>query len=317
MHGTHQATMAVTAAVLVAGGVWIVAQGAAPTLEQARASACTGIYSTAITLKAGVYEGAPFIAGGAMRPRVELIDPGMATGGVGGDGRAEALVLLSESSGGSGDNLYLAVLAADGGKTRNLATVLVGNRVQVRSLAIVNGSIVMETVEAGPNDAMCCPTAKLRRTWTLQNGSVQEGKAEPQGRVSLADLEGWVWTLTSLNWKDPLPSGVTVTAEFRTAKLPAGVTVPDENRGDSVGGTGGCNRYSARMNAGDGAQRLIISPAAATRMACPGDQMQVEDAYFSALVKATSFSFLPGNRLVLTCRDGEATRTLVFVAAEK
>jgi len=32
---------------------------------------------------------------------------------------------------------------------------------------------------------------------------------------------------------------------------------------------------------------------------------------------ASSFSFLPGNRLALTYRDGEATRTLVFVVAGK
>jgi heat shock protein HslJ len=302
---------------LLAGCAALESQGGAPTLIQARSATYTGIYQELVTLKNGVYEGAPFIAGGATRPRVGLIEPGVASGDVGNDGRTELVVLLAESSGGSGDSLYLAVLAADGGKIRNLATALVGNRVQVRSLAVVSGAIVMETVEAGPDDAMCCPTAKRRRTWTLGKKGLEEATAEPQGTVSLADLEGRVWTLASLSWKDPLPAGVTVTAEFTTAKAPAGVPIPERFDGSAVGGNGGCNRYRAGVKAGDGAQSLVISPVAATRMACEGERMKVEDAYFRALAGASSFSFMPGNRLALTYRDGEATRALVFVAPEK
>ena len=289
---------AVAVALAIGSGSWLAAQSGAPTLEQAKVATYTGIYEKQpVALKNGVYEGTPFAPGGASRPRVELIDPGMVTGDVGNSGRIDAVVVLSESSGGSGTQLYLAVLTADGATVRNTATALVGDRVQVRSLAVAKGAIVMETVEAGPNDAMCCPTAKLRRTWTLAGGALKEAKAESQGTVSLADLERRVWTLTSLNWKDPLPAGAIVTAEFKDGR---------------ISGAGGCNRYTAGVKAGDGAQRLTIGQAAATRMMCEGDRMTVEGAFLKALGTVTSFSFLPGARLALTYREAEATRSLVF-----
>jgi len=89
-----QATMAMTVALLLTCGAWMTAQGGAPTLEQAKAATYTGIYDKAITLKGGAYEGVPFAKDSPMRPRVDLIEPGMVTGDLGGDGHAEAVVLV-------------------------------------------------------------------------------------------------------------------------------------------------------------------------------------------------------------------------------
>jgi heat shock protein HslJ len=298
MWARAHAGVAVAAAMLVTGGMWITAQSSVPTLEQARLATYHGIYDSDITLRDGVYEGQPMTPGSASRPRVELVNGGLTIGNVGGEGRTGAAVLLAESSGGSGTNLYLALLIADGAVVRNAAPTLVGNRGQVRSLGITGGTIVMETVQAGPNEPMCCPTTKLRRTWTLEKGTLTEAKAEQQGSVSFADLDARTWTLASLNGTDPLPANVTVTAEFKRSR---------------VSGTAGCNRYTAPVTTASSGQSFAVGQAAVTRMMCEGDRMTVERDYLKALAVATTFSFMPGNRVALAYRDGDATKSLVFV----
>ena len=51
--------------------------------------------------------------------------------------------------------------------------------------------------------------------------------------------------------------------------------------GGRVAGLGGCNRFGGTYDH-DG-DRLSFSPLAATRMACPGEVMKVEQAFFDML----------------------------------
>lgn len=274
------------------------AQGGAPTIDQAKAATYTGVDGKSVTLVDGRFEGPPLAPGSPARLRVELVDAGLTLGDLDGDGRLEAVVLLASSSGGSGNFLHAAVLKAADTGVRNVGTALVGDRVQVRALAVAGSSLVIDTVEAGPSDPLCCPTAKVRRVWTLKKDGLAEGKAEPQGTVSFGDLEGRSWTLWSLDGAHPLPPNVTVKADF--------------NRG-RVSGTAGCNRYTAPVTTAASGQSFAVGPANVTRMMCPEEQMAVERAYLKALGVATMFSFLPGDRVALAYRDGDAVKTLVFV----
>lgn len=54
-----------------------------------------GIYDNAVTLRDGVYEGEPFVPGGASRPRVELLDMLPVLHDLDGDGIDDAAVLLA------------------------------------------------------------------------------------------------------------------------------------------------------------------------------------------------------------------------------
>ncbi len=99
---------------------------AAPTLEELANATYKGVYDEPIKLEDGVYEGAPFVEGGASRPRVELVRAVRMTGDLNGDGHEESVVFLSENSGGSGVQLYVAVVGRTDGAITNLGTAIVG-----------------------------------------------------------------------------------------------------------------------------------------------------------------------------------------------
>jgi hypothetical protein len=130
-----------------------------------------GIYPEPVKLTDGKYEGEPFVEGGASRPMVTFVEP-MALGDLDGDGVDDAAVLLVENSGGSGSFVYLAAILNRGGKPENIATQLLGDRVQVQSLTIESGKIVVEALTHSPDDAMCCPTQESTQTYELQGNEL-------------------------------------------------------------------------------------------------------------------------------------------------
>lgn len=254
-----------------------------------------GILSEPVTLTDGRWEGRPFVEGGASRPTVGLIDHFILIGDLDGDGADEAAALLWESSGGSGTRLYLAALGARDRDISNLATTLIGDRVQVRSGAIESGLIVLDLIRPGPEDAACCPTEKALVSWALNERSLVLVGEEKTGTLSLADLEGTEWVLVELGWDQPLPDDAGITLVFDDAR---------------VSGRGGCNSYFAGATAfspGD----LAFNGMGATRMACAQELMDLERRYLKTLAGTSRFSFLAG-RLVLGCDTEEGPLALVF-----
>jgi heat shock protein HslJ len=254
-----------------------------------------GIYDNAVTLKGGVYEGEPFVPGGASRPRVELLDMPPVRHDLDGDGIDDAAVLLAESSGGSGVFTYLAVASCRDGQTVNIGTIGLGDRVMIRSMAGRGGAIIVDLVTAGPGEPLCCPTRKVRNTYRLRDGRLLLASSEIQGILSLADLQGVTWRLARLGRNERVPEGVKTTAVFGDGK---------------VSGSGGCNRYSAAVVETD-PPGFSIGPAASTKMACPEPAGGFEDRYFSALQAANRFGFLLGN-LLLHYGKGSERETLTF-----
>ena len=254
-----------------------------------------GIHDNAVTLRDGVYEGEPFVPGGASRPRVELLDMPPVLHDLDGDGIVEVTILLAESSGGSGVFTWLAVVACRDGQAVNIGTIGLGDRVMIRSMAGQEGAIVVEFVAAGPGEPLCCPTRKVRNRYRLRDGKLLLASSEVQGTLSLADLKGITWRLSHLGRNEPVPEGVKVTVVFGDGR---------------VSGSGGCNRYSAGV-VETGPQGVSIGPAASTKMACPDPAGGFEDRYFSALRAANRFGFLLGN-LVLHYGKGDARETMIF-----
>ena len=241
----------------------------------------------------------PFVEGGASRPTVGLIDHFILTGDLDGDWLDEAAMLLWESSGGSGNRLYLAVMGAPRWDIENLGTALIGDRVQIRSGTIEDGRITLDIVRAGPEDAACCPTEKALVTWTLNEDGLSRIADETTGTLSLADLGGHEWILLELGREQPLPEDVEISLLFQD---------------DRVSGHSGCNSYFAGVvspNPGE----LGFNGMGATRMACPEAMMDLERRYLSTLAGASGFSFLAG-RLVLTCDTDEGPQALVFTHGE-
>jgi len=114
------------------------------------------------------------------------------------------------------------------------------------------------------------------------------------GAARASSLSGATWRLTEINGQGAL-ADVAVTASFASP--------------DRVSGSGGCNRYTGAATADNG--QLTVGALAATRMYCAEAGVAAqEDAYFSALAKATGYTVL-GTELRLGAEKGDAT--LVFV----
>jgi heat shock protein HslJ len=251
--------------------------------EMANAS-YQGIEDSSVQLKDGRWEGEPFVEGGASRPAVGLVEDFSLQGDLDGDGADETVVLLWQSSGGSGTFNYMAVMKGEGGALVNVATAPLGDRVQVRGGSIADGVIVLDVVQQGEGDAACCPSQLASRKWTLAEDQLNEQSPDIAGELSVATLEGTEWVLTRLKKDHHLPEGTEVSMEFADGK---------------VAGHSGCNRFSASVENGAAPGEIRIGPAMGTRMACPEEQMNVESEFLDLLGHVSTYRFIAG-QLVLT-----------------
>lgn len=89
------------------------------------------------------------------------------TGDLNGDGVEDALAVLGVETGGSGTFIHLAALLAQDGTARPLPAVLLGDRIQVKSLDIQDGQAMVKMLTQGSDDPQCCPSEEVTRTFLL------------------------------------------------------------------------------------------------------------------------------------------------------
>lgn len=216
-------------------------------------------------------------------PTLRLAFDFAARGDLDGDGREDAVVVLLHEPGGSGVFVHLAVLSERKGRAVNVATQLLGDRVQVRELRIAAGRLEADLVEAGPGDPVCCPTRTVRRAWTLEGGRLRaQPLAQEPGRLSVADLAG-EWELVQWRAAEALAPQGRPTMSWQDGRL-AGFT--------------GCNRYTASAGEGAAPGEIRIGQIATTRMACEEQAMAQEKRFTDLLGKVGRFSFHPGGLMM-------------------
>jgi heat shock protein HslJ len=292
---------AIAATAILAHALASQAAGAAPTAEQLANMTYTGIFDQPVTLVNGRCEGEPFVAGGASRPSVGLVEDFILTGDVDGDGSDEAVVLLWETSGGSGTYDYLAVVGARDGAPWNLGAALIGERAQVRAGRIIGNRIELDVIEAGPDDAACCPSQKATRSWSIDASGLHVNATKITGRQSLVDLDGTAWILKRFTADPPLAAQPEITLAFD---------------GERISGSSGCNRYFAGLKeSGELPGDLKVSRIGGTRMVCAKEIMALENRYLEALGHVTRYSFVAG-KLALTWRKDDTLGTLLFVPGQ-
>ncbi len=273
-----------------------------PTLAELSNATYTGTEGGPVSLSNGRWEGEPYVEGGASRPSAGLVNNVYYTGDLDGDGAQEAVVILWRSGGGTGENTYVMVMARQNGEIKSIGSALIGDRIKLRSGKIADGNITLEVLQAGENDAMCCPTMLATRTWSLQGGQLKEDEIEVTGKLSMAVLEGTEWVLTHMNRDQPVPEGTEVTLAFADGR---------------IAGKSACNRYSADIQEGENAGNIKIGQSMSTMMACPDELMKVEREYLDALSRVTSFSFHAGS-LALNGQKKDGTPfSMLFSRAEK
>jgi len=240
----------------------------------------------------GVYS-EPAAPGSAAEIKVVLLPDTTAYGQL--NGEDVAAVVLATDSGGSGTFYYLHVMVSEDGQPAEVASTFLGDRVQINSISIADNQIVLDMVQAGPDDPMCCPTQQVVKTYQLQGDQLVETSSQVVGAqgASARTLEGTSWILTTLNGAEPLPD-TTITASFEA--------------GANLTGTDGCNRYGARYQVnGD---QITITPGMSTMMACPEPIMKQATDYMAALESATNYQ-IQDDTLQLLDADGNAVVTFV------
>jgi len=275
----------------------------APAMAEIENAAVRGVVDLpdSVTLAGGRWEGEPYVAGGSSRPSLWLTPGFRLAGDLDGDGGEETVALLGASHGGSGELVHLAVFAHDGTRVRNVATALLGDRVQVRAARVEGNRVVVNVVQAGSGDAMCCPGETAERVWSFEAGALrEETSATRRGRLSVADLGGVTWVLRFWDRDEPAPAEPEVTLRFD---------------GDRATGSAGCNRLAAAVSSGDSPGDVSVSVAATTRQACGEPADSIESRFLTLMTSATKFSFA-ATRLVITYNTGGVLGTMVFEAKE-
>lgn len=273
----------------------------APTLEQLRNTTYRGVAEeSTITLREGHWEGAPYLAGSPARPSADLVGDFRLTGDVDGDGGEDALVLLASRSGGTSENIYLALVQRGGGAVLHTATALIGDRVQVREGSVQGNRIALDVVQAGPSDAMCCPGELLTRSWRYVPGGLLESETpDSTARLTIDAMGGPEWVLRSWSRTEPAPREPRVTLRV----------------GDGIlSGRAACNGYSARPRPGDMPGLFTTGTIVSTKMACPDSVMRIESRYFDLLGRVRQFGFSAG-RLVLSYEKDSVSAAMLFERA--
>ncbi len=250
------------------------------------------------TLKDGRWEGEPHAPGAAARPSVSLAPGFRVTGDLDGDGAEEAVVVLAESSGGSGTFDYLAVVKRTASGIENIATVALGDRVKIRSARVEKGILLVSVVRAGKDDPMCCPGELADLGWTLAGSRLEPvALPAPTGRLSLDTLAGTEWVLRAWDFDEAALDEAEVTLSYKDGRF---------------AGSSGCNRYSASATAVDLPGDFSMGPIMGTRMACPEPRSSVETRFLKQLGSARKFSFLLGRLAVTYERERGALGTMLF-----
>jgi heat shock protein HslJ len=270
---------------------------APPALDEVRSTTIAGLFDEPVTLTDGRWEGEPYVAGGASRPTAGVAGDLLLTGDLTGDGNDESVAFLWSSAGGSGTRNFFAVFGRESGAVRNIATTLIGDRVQLRSGRIIDGRIELKVVQHGPDDPACCPGTNATRSWSFESGELREAPVQLGGRLAVADLDGYEWQLVGIDRR-------------KAADVPGNVTL--QVKGDQVVGQAPCNRYFAAIHDRSAVGEIEIGQVASMRMACPDDQAMPNEQEFLSLLSAVHrFGFITAH-LVLTANMDGATRTLHF-----
>jgi heat shock protein HslJ len=241
-----------------------------------------------VQLQEGHWEGDPAFPGSASVPRVDFLGDLVARGDLDGDGRNEAVVILTSNFGGTGVLHYVAVVAQEGDSSRNVATIAAGDRIQVRALRIEEDRVLLDLVRAGPNDGACCPTEVTTLSYGFDGGRltdpVQVGESN---KLTPEVLAGQRWRLAAWKYGEPVEGHLTLAyADGRWV------------------GNAGCNDHSASVKTVSDFGSIEVGQPLSTRKQCEPDVMSAEQRFLGLLPRVTRFWYLAG-QLALDYRSGD------------
>jgi heat shock protein HslJ len=246
-----------------------------------------------ITLTAGVgtYEDG--------KSSVRLVDHLIALGDLNADGVQDAVIVLEDESSGSGRFVYLVPVLNTLRQPAPLEAALLGDRVNLKSLAIVSSEVVADVIAPGPGEPACCGSWNVRKVFALQDDHLAERSSDELSQMSLADLNGTQWRLADLNANQEAPlTDTEITLSFA---------------GGQLSGSAGCNTTNATVSGAAGRPAsFVVGPIATTKKLCPEPVMKQEASYLARLSSVTAWGYRDG-RLRLNYESPETGHgTLLF-----
>jgi hypothetical protein len=154
------------------------AQPAIPTIREALPNLeyLIDVTSTGKAQLQGGYFEEESAPGSAAKTTVQLGDVQF-FGDVNRDGSEDALLTLVVDPGGSGTFTYLVLVLNDNGVPRPVASVLLGDRILVKSLAIEPGGVKVSLLTRKPDEPMTAdPTVEQTLMFKLLEGQLVEEK---------------------------------------------------------------------------------------------------------------------------------------------
>ncbi|OBU21428.1 META domain-containing protein [Photobacterium aquimaris] len=275
-----------------------------PVLQQAYYQGIDSIGGT-VHLRQGLWAGEPYQPGGNVMPQVMLLNDLIAIGPLTANNDPMAVVLLNYSPGGSGQYLYIAVMAYQHNKLVNIATHYVGDRVRVKGLMIKNHQIIVDVIQAGKNDPACCPGDVARHIWILkQNKLVETPSHQPIVRLTPAILANTEWQLESWRYGDPVSNSSKISLRYINGHF---VGMVD------------CNNYTITVKPllPPGSIKVLGQHAAVTTRTCSAPLApHYQKRYLEQLTNVTQFTYFAG-KLALTYQVNHHTGVMIFSTLKK
>lgn len=153
-----------------------------------------------ITLVNGRYVGEPFVAGGASRPEITLLEP-VAFGDLDQDGMNEAAAVIVSNTGGSGSFYTLEIFDNQGGSPAQMASFDLGDRIKIRGIGIQKGTIFIESVIPAEGESISQPTLLTLSSYALANGQINMTNTRTLGSVAGQNSEVALSDIADISWQ--------------------------------------------------------------------------------------------------------------------
>ena len=191
-------------------------------------------------------------------------------------------VVLVTDPGGSGTFHDLALLTKEAAGWMNTDTVLLGDRVKVRSIEVTGDTIILKMKTHGPGDPMCCPSAAVVKRFAVkENRLVPVADVAPEKNIQGVTGTVWQWVQTLYN------------DDRKAAPAdPRNYTVQFRKNG-TLNVKADCNQKGGAYTYSQEEKRLAIEITHSTMAACP--EGSLEDEFVRGLSAAAIYFIKDGD----------------------